>query len=282
MSTVKGVLYIVATPIGNLEDCSPRARQVLAHVDLIVAEDTRRSRHLLRHFNINTRVRTYQDHNERREAPLLIRQLQSGRSIALITDAGTPLICDPGYHLVRAAHAKNIPVVPIPGATALISALSAAGFAAGRFIFEGFIPEKSAARCHCFQALQDEPRTLVFYEAPHRIIASLGDAGRIFGETRLAVIAKEITKLHETIRRDELGRLLDWTKSKTTLSKGEFVLVIQGRANIAPDELEARRILKILLPRHSLKEAVAFVAEITRIRKNTIYKLAVDLQAKQE
>ncbi len=278
---IKGALYIVATPIGNLEDFSRRAENVLANVDLIMAEDTRHSQRLLHRFNITTEVRTYRDHNERQETPFLIRQLQAGTSIALIADAGTPLICDPGYHLVRAAHTAQIRVIPVPGATALMSALSVAGFSADKFVFEGFIPEKQIARRRCFERLKDESRTLVFYEVPHRIIDSLADAVGCFGEARPAVLAKEITKLHENIRRGGLGTLLDWLESDAPLSKGEFVVVIQGQEAIAPDELEARRILKILLAKYTLKEAVALTAEITRIRKNRVYSLAMALKSEK-
>jgi len=185
MSITKGTLYIVATPIGNLGDLSPRAKSVLENVELIVAEDTRHSKPMLNQFDIKTKIRAYHDHNERKQAPVLIQQLQAGVSIALISDAGTPLICDPGYHLVLAAHAAELQVIPVPGPTALISALSVAGFSSEKFIFEGYLPAKKTARQQRLQLLKNETRTLVFYEAPHRISASIEAAMSCFGSEQI-------------------------------------------------------------------------------------------------
>ena len=278
MSIIKGTLYIVATPIGNLEDLSPRAKTVLENVDLIVAEDTRHSKPMLNQFGIETKVRAYHDHNERSQTPMLIEQLQAGMSIALISDAGTPLICDPGYHLLLAAHAEKLKVVPVPGPSALISALSVAGFSSEKFIFEGYLPTRQTARQQRMQQLKNETRTLVFYEAPHRILASIEDAIICYGGERQAVIAKEITKRHENIQRGTLAGLLDWLRSDKDLSKGEFVVLIQGDKTSQFDTQEASRILKILLVDHSVKEAARLASEIMQGNRNDVYKLAMDLK----
>ncbi|RKZ48895.1 MAG: 16S rRNA (cytidine(1402)-2'-O)-methyltransferase [Gammaproteobacteria bacterium] len=278
---IKGALYIVATPIGNLEDLSPRAKMVLENVDLIVAEDTRHSKPMLNQFGIETKIRAYHDHNERSQAPVLIEQLQAGASIALISDAGTPLICDPGYHLLLAAHNEKIKVIPIPGPSALISALSAAGFSSEKFIFEGYLPAKQTARRQRLQELKNENRTLVFYETPHRILASIEDVIICFGSERQAVVAKEITKLHENIQRGTLVELLDWLHSDKDLTKGEFVVVIQGDKTNQFDTQEASRILKILLADHSVKQAAKLTSEIMQGNRNDIYKLAMDLKEKE-
>ncbi len=209
---------------------------------------------------------------------MLIQQLQGGASIALISDAGTPLICDPGYHLVLAAHTAGLQVIPISGPSALISALSAAGFSSEKFIFEGYLPARKIARQQRLQLLKDETRTLVIYEVPHRIFASIEAMITCFGGGRQAVIAKEITKLHEKIRRGTLAELMQWLHSDKDLSKGEFVIVIQGAKEISLDELEARRILKILLADRTFKEAIRLTSEITRGKKNDIYKLAMALK----
>jgi 16S rRNA (cytidine1402-2'-O)-methyltransferase len=278
VSIIKGALYIVATPIGNLEDLSPRAKAVLESVDLIVAEDTRHSKPMLNQFGIETKVRAYHDHNERTQTPILIEQLQAGMSIALFSDAGTPLICDPGYHLLLAAHAEKIKVIPVPGPSALISALSVAGFSSEKFIFEGYLPARKAARQQRLQQLKNETRTLVFYEAPHRILASIEDAIICYGGRRQAVIAKEISKRHENIQRGTLAGLLEWLRSDKDLTKGEFVVVIQGDKTSQFDTQEASRILKILLADHSVKQAARLTSEIMQGNRNDIYKLAMELQ----
>lgn len=280
MSIIKGALYIVATPIGNLEDLSPRAKMVLDNVDLIVAEDTRHSKPMLNHFGIETKIRAYHDHNEREQTPKLIELLQQGQSIALISDAGTPLICDPGYHLLGAAHSENIKVIPVPGASAMASALSASGFSAEKFIFEGYLPAKQAARQTRMQALQTEERTMVFHEVPHRIIHFMEDSIDCFGASRQAVIAKEITKLHETIYRDSLENILLWLKEDAVRCKGEFVVVIQGEKTDQFDSAEAKKILQILLKDHSVKEAAKLTSEIMQGSRNDIYKLAMQLKEK--
>ena len=278
MSIIKGALYIIATPIGNLADLSPRARMVLAKVDLIVAEDTRHSKPMLQHFGIATPIRAYHDHNERRQTPVLIQSLRKQKSIALISDAGTPLLCDPGYHLVSAAHAAKIQVVPIPGPSALISALSASGFSLTNFLFEGYLPTKKTARKERMTTLSNIEKTLAFYEAPHRILACLEDATICFGADRQAALVKEISKSHEYVRRGALKEILSWLRADKSHCKGEFVLVIQGVKQAQQDNTEIIRILKLLLPSHSIKEASGLTAEITRRKKNEIYKLAMALK----
>ncbi|MEE9552032.1 MAG: 16S rRNA (cytidine(1402)-2'-O)-methyltransferase, partial [Gammaproteobacteria bacterium] len=201
MSIISGSLYVVSTPIGNLQDLSPRAALILKNVDLIVAEDTRHSGVMLRNIGVDTPMLAYHDHNERQQVPALILRLQKSETIALVSDAGTPLINDPGYHLVVAAHLKGIRVIPVPGPSALISALSVAGLATDRFIFEGYLPAKKVARMNRLRELATETRTMIFYEAPHRIIKSIDDAVSCFGSERMSALLKELTKLHETVYR---------------------------------------------------------------------------------
>ena len=276
MSTKKGVLYVVATPIGNLQDFSPRAQSVLHEVDLIAAEDTRHSRHLLNHFNITTPLQSLHEHNERQASAALLQRLQAGDQIALISDAGTPLISDPGSYLIQAALLAQLTVIPIPGPSALITALSVAGFPADRFVFEGFLPAKAAARRQRLESLTYESRTLVFYEAPHRLLDALSDMTQIFGETRSATLVKELTKLFETVSRDTLGGLLEQL-NQTERQKGEFVLVVQGAP--PPDNKtlspETERIFNLLQQELPLKTAAKLASEITGVSKNTLYALGL-------
>jgi len=278
VSIKKGSLYVVATPIGNLQDFSLRAQSVLHEVDLIAAEDTRHSRHLLNHFGITTPLQSLHEHNERIKSRVLLQRLHDGDSIALISDAGTPLISDPGSYLIQAAHAAQVTVVPIPGANALISALSVAGFPADRFIFEGFLPAKSAARLRHLEKLSIESRTLVFYEAPHRIFDCLNDMVQIFGETREAVLAKELTKLFETIYRETLGGILNWLKTRDSLKKGEFVIVVQGAPE--PDnhaiDSETKHIFQLLRQELPLKQAAKLTGKITGVSKNVLYQFGLE------
>jgi 16S rRNA (cytidine1402-2'-O)-methyltransferase len=279
VSNQSGVLYVVATPIGNLEDISERARRILAEVDLVAAEDTRHSKKLLTHLDVSTPMRAYHDHNEHRVSASIIEMLLQGKNIALISDAGTPLIHDPGYELVQQAHQESIKVVPIPGPSALISALSVAGLSSDRFIFEGFVPEKQVARRKHLQSLSAEIRTLVFYEAPHRIKAFIDDSVMAFGKDRQACLARELSKLYETVNQDTLGNLQLWLSEDEVQSKGEFVVVIRGAENVPNcDESEATRIMQILLQSVSLKQAAAMGAEISGLKKNDLYKLALDLK----
>ena len=280
MATDPGTLYIVATPIGNLEDLSPRAQRILSSVDLILAEDTRHSARLLRAFDIRTRTLAFHENNEERMTGRIISRLAAGSSVALVADAGTPLISDPGFKLVRQAHAQNIPVSPVPGPAALIAALSAAGIAPGKFLFEGFAPARAEARRKRMAALAGAAHTLVFYEAPHRIKAFLADAATIFGPGREASIARELTKKFETIRQGTLGGLVEWMEQDPDQCRGEFVVIIAGAGEEHADIAELTALLKVLLKSLSLKQAVRIATELTGAPRNDIYDLAVSLQDK--
>lgn len=283
MPVTPGVLYVVATPIGNLEDISQRALRILGGAHLIAAEDTRHSRRLLQHYAIDTPLRSYHDFNEEQAGERLLEILQSGQDVALISDAGTPLISDPGYRLVRAAHEENIRVVPVPGPSALIAALSAAGLPTDRFLFAGYPPAKKAARREYFASLAGESATLVFYEAPHRIRACLADAVEAFGSEREAVLAREITKRFETFRKGALAILLQSTDEAEGRNRGEFVVLIRGvGAEPAAGEVEAERLLEILLEELPLKKAAALAARITGRKKNELYQLGLALVRREE
>ncbi len=282
MSNQSGLLYVVATPIGNLEDMTERARRILTEVDLIAAEDTRHSRKLLLHLGVNTPMCAYHDHNERSAAAGIIDKISQGSNVAVISDAGTPLIHDPGYQLVKLAHQRGIRIIPVPGASAVIAALSVAGVATDSFIFEGFLPDKQTARRKHMQALAMETRTMVFYEAPHRILAFMEDVTDIFGGDRQACIARELSKYYETIKNDTLARLTNWLQEHENQRKGEFVIVIQGNDKVSGvNEEEALRILRILLHSCPVKQAAGLAAEITGLKKNALYKLALSLQENQ-
>ncbi|MCK5876485.1 MAG: 16S rRNA (cytidine(1402)-2'-O)-methyltransferase [Candidatus Marithrix sp.] len=272
-----GKLYIVATPIGNLQDLSPRAKSILSEVDLIVAEDTRHSQHLLKHFGIATPLKSLHKHNEKQQAEILLQRLLSGDNIALISDAGTPLISDPGQFLLQLILPEQITVIPIPGASALISALSVAGFSADKFVFEGFLPTKATARQQHLEKLKTETRTLVFYEAPHRIVACIEIMAQVFGEQRKITLVKEITKIFETVYQASILDVLNWLQAKPERCKGEFVLVVQGYS--LPDNKtvtpEAERIFKLLRKELSLKQAAKLTSEITGISKNSLYTLGI-------
>lgn len=269
-------LYIVATPIGNLEDLSPRAARILGEVALIAAEDTRTTRKLLAHFGISTSTTALHEHNEREQVPKLLEQLRQGKSIALVSDAGTPLVSDPGFHLVRAARDAGIAVVPIPGPCAAIAALSAAGLPSDRFAFEGFPPAKSAARRALFQRLAHEPRTLIFYESTHRIVDCLADMAAEFGPGREAVVARELTKKFETLRAGPLGVLADWIARDETPRQGEFVLLVHGaEARAGADASEAERILDTLLESLPVSQAVELAAKLTGQPRNALYRRAL-------
>lgn len=275
---MSGTLYVVATPIGNLADFSARARAVLSQVDLIAAEDTRHSRKLLDHFGITTTMTAFHEHNEREKAATLLQTLREGRSIALITDAGTPLVSDPGYGLVRQAHAAQIPVVPIPGPCAAITALSAAGLPSDRFAFEGFPPAKETARRGFFEDRRGESRTLIFYETPHRITDSLRDMAATFGADREAAFARELTKQFETIRTGTLGDLAAWVAGDLNQQRGEIVVLVRGAV---PDEAaldtQSERVLRLLLAELPVKQAAHLAAEITGRKRNLLYQRALTL-----
>lgn len=273
-----GTLYVVATPIGNLDDISARALRTLAEVSLIAAEDTRHSARLLQHFGIATPLAACHEHNEREEGGRFISRLLAGDDVALISDAGTPLISDPGYHLVRQARAAQVAVVPVPGACALIAGLSAAGLPSDRFVFEGFLPAKQAARTARLEAVQHDPRTLIFYEAPHRVLDSVADMAQVFGAQRHAVLARELTKTFETIHGLSLQELHAWIAADPNQQRGECVLLIEGYqapADAQQVPLEAQRVLKLLLAELPLKRASSLAAEITGARKNALYQWAL-------
>ncbi|MBP0946340.1 16S rRNA (cytidine(1402)-2'-O)-methyltransferase [Pseudomonas alliivorans] len=276
-----GSLYVVATPIGNLDDMSVRALKVLREVALIAAEDTRHSSRLMQHFGISTPLAACHEHNERDEGSRFITRLLAGDDVALISDAGTPLISDPGYHLVRQARAAGVPVVPVPGACALIAALSAAGLPSDRFIFEGFLPAKAVGRKARLEQVKEEPRTLIFYEAPHRILECLQDMERVFGAGRPALLAREITKTFETLKGLPLGELRAFVEADSNQQRGECVVLVAGWTPPEDEDVigaEARRILDLLLEEMPLKRAAALAAEITGVRKNLLYQVALDKQ----
>ncbi len=277
MSIITGGLYIIATPIGNLEDICPRAISVLDKSDLILAEDTRHSRNLLRKFSINKPLVAYHDHNEKKQLPGIIDRLLNKEVIALISDAGTPLISDPGYHLVFSAHEHGIRIVPVPGPSALICALSVAGLPTNSFIFEGYLPVKKSARLEHLKSLSTEQRTLVFYEAPHRIVSVIIDMIDCFGKDRIATLVKELTKVHETIYRDSLLNIKSWLEADRDRQRGEFVLVIKGAEVEDFDQAEATRILNILLQSVSVNSAVSLATDILQGNRNKLYKLALKL-----
>ena len=279
VSTKAGTLYVVATPIGNLEDLSARAVRILSEVDLIAAEDTRHSAALLRHHGIETQLRAYHEFNEQSAARALLDLLREGRNIALISDAGTPLISDPGYRVVAMAHDESLRIVPVPGASAPVAALSASGLAPDRFCFEGYLPEKPAGRRVRLAELVREPRTLIFFEAPHRIEASLADMSAAFGGDRPAAIARELTKRFETVRRGSLEDLCKWLSGDPDQRRGEFVVVVQG-ATVPdqPGDDESRRILEVLLRYLSVKDAATVAAELTGRGRRQLYALALELR----
>ena len=275
----QGKLYIVPTPIGNLGDITQRALDVLQSVDLIAAEDTRHTGLLLQHFAINARLFALHDHNEQQKAQTLLAKLQDGQNIALVSDAGTPLINDPGYHLVRTCREAGVQVVPLPGPCAAIAALSAAGLPSDRFCYEGFLPAKSKGRRDTLRALEQEPRTLIFYESTHRLIESLEDICSELGESRYVVLAREITKTWESIHGAPIGELVAWVKEDENRRKGEMVLIVEGfKAQEEALPADALRTLALLQAELPLKKAAALAAEIHGVKKNALYKYALDQQ----
>jgi 16S rRNA (cytidine1402-2'-O)-methyltransferase len=279
-AVTKGVLYVVATPIGNLNDFSPRAAETLQKVDLIAAEDTRHTRPLLRHYAIDTPMQALHEHNERAQTERLIEVLLSGRSIALVADAGTPLISDPGFPLVRQAAVEGIRVVPIPGPSAAVCALSAAGLPTDRFLFAGFPPRSGGQRRQWLEALQTNPATLVFYESSHRILDSLRQMAEIFGGNREAVIARELSKFHETLLRGSLNGLVSQIEEDENQRKGEFVVLVAGAPATVREtvEIPVDRLLATLINELPLKQATALAAEITGQKKNSLYNLALKIK----
>jgi 16S rRNA (cytidine1402-2'-O)-methyltransferase len=275
---MSGTLYVVATPIGNLEDLTPRARQMLAAVSLIAAEDTRHTGRLLMHIGCKTRLLALHDHNEEKVVGRIIKMLLDGDSVALVSDAGTPLVSDPGFRLVREAHNNDITVSPIPGASAVTAGLSSAGIATDRFCFEGFLPSKQAARRSLLESLASEQRTLVFYESVHRIAECIGDMVDILGVDRQAFIGRELTKMHEQCVQETLGELRRMIDDKSIVSKGEFVVVVAGSA--APEEspLEIDRLLRALSSHLSARDAARVAAEATGEKRNALYERLLQLK----
>src|SRR5271169_2577017 len=266
-------LYVVATPIGNLRDISLRALDVLAAADVVAAEDTRNTMHLLPHDGLAAhRLLPLHQHNERAGAEKIIAQLTQGNSIALVTDAGTPAISDPGALLVQAVRDAGYRVVPIPGANAALAALSASGMHAPHFLFYGFLPNKPTARRRELQTLADHPYTLVFYEAPHRILECVADLQTVFGQKRKMVLARELTKLFENVHMCALGEALDWLNLDANNQRGEFVLLVSGTDEQKVErDAEAERILAILMKELPLKKAVQLAAQISGASRNKLY-----------
>lgn len=275
---MSGILYIVSTPIGNLDDITFRAIETLKSVDLILAEDTRHSKHLLDHYQITTPSESFHEHNETDKTQNIIQRLESGQNIALISDAGTPLISDPGFVLVREAKNSGLSVVPIPGASALISALSASGLASNHFKFLGFLPSKQSARQKIIKAHQHNQETLIFYESPKRILASVEDLLQILGANRLVCLAKEITKSFETIITDTLENLLTHLRADPAHQKGEFVILISAvdKKDDIDKIQQLDKIIPILLTEMSASKAAKLASKITGVDKKTCYQIAIE------
>ncbi|MBQ0718692.1 MAG: 16S rRNA (cytidine(1402)-2'-O)-methyltransferase [Gammaproteobacteria bacterium] len=275
-----GTLYVVATPIGNMGDISARAIEVLTAVDLIAAEDTRHSGRLLGHFQITTPLVAYHDHGAEAQGERIFAALDAGKDVALISDAGTPLVSDPGYRLVRSARLKAYKVVPLPGACAAITALSAAGLPSDRFCFEGFLPAKQSQRRKALEGLLTETRTLIFYEAPHRIVATLDDLCEVFGAAREVTLARELSKTYETILSGSLGELVLQVSSDPNQQKGEMVLVVRGFDGVveSAQAMEEQRVLSLLLADLPVKQAATLAAKITGGQRNALYKMALALK----
>lgn len=274
----KGLLYIVATPIGNLSDITERAISTLKSVNLIACEDTRTSGKLLNYFNIATPTIAYHEHNADTQTAKIIERMAAGDSVALISDAGTPLVSDPGFRLVKAAHENDIRVVPIVGACAMVAALSAAGLASDKFSFIGFLPAKAHGRIKALQDWQDRSETLIFYEAPHRIIDSLTDMVAVFGAQREATLCRELTKTFETIKKLPLGELLEFVKNDSNQQKGEIVLVVAGNERAPAEQMAYDDWLLAIAKELPPKKAAAIVADVTGLKKSAIYDRLLALQ----
>ena len=278
-----GCLYIVATPIGHLADFSFRAVEILQQVDLIAAEDTRHARLLLQHYGITTAVISLHQHNEEKQAPALLEEIKQGMSVALISDAGTPLLSDPGMPLVKMAREQGVKVSPIPGACAFIAALSVSGLPMTRFRFEGFPPRTHGARKQFFTEMQNVEQTWAFYESSHRIQATLTDMLEVLSAERECVVARELTKLHETIVKGSLASIVEKIVDDPNMRKGEFVVVVAGATDIDQNEaaIEAKKLLAILLEECSVKTAAKLAAKITGLQKKQLYRMALELTEKQ-
>ena len=276
---MSGKLYIVATPIGNLGDISMRAVDTLKSVDLILAEDTRHSKKLFAHYEIGTSLRAFHEHNEKDKTEATINEINEGKSIAMVSDAGTPLISDPGYHLVTQAKKANIEVVPIPGPSALITALSSSGLASNRFTFFGFLPSKPVARLKFLQTKINLEETIIFYESPKRVLSTLEDMLEVFGDSREVCLAKELTKSFETILTDKLPNLIEYLSIDISHQKGEFVILVSPADKIDRIEADSKldKLLPILCAEMGASKAAKLVAKITGIDKKHCYKRAASL-----
>ncbi|MCW5605830.1 MAG: 16S rRNA (cytidine(1402)-2'-O)-methyltransferase [Burkholderiales bacterium] len=277
----KPTLYVVATPIGNLRDVSLRALDVLKSVDVVAAEDTRVTAKLLGHYGVAGRLVALHAHNEKRATPQILSLLASGKSVALVSDAGTPVISDPGTGVIAAARDAGYPVVPVPGANAAVTALSASGLAASHFLFYGFLPARATERRRELAKLARVPYALVFYEAPHRVVDCVADLHVAFGDARRIVIARELTKLFESVQVCTLGEACDWLVVDEDRRRGEFVLIVEEVADTCEDDADmarAQRVLEILLAELPLKQAVALAAKITGGRRNALYEQALKMQ----
>lgn len=277
-----GILYVVATPIGNLDDLSPRATRTLAHVDVVAAEDTRHSGRLLSHLGIQKRMIALHDHNEKDRAAGILAELKAGRDVALISDAGTPLISDPGYVLVRDARAAGYRVSPIPGPCALVVALSAAGLPTDRFLYVGFLPAKRSGRRASLEPLASEPATLVFYESPHRILESVRDIAEVLGEDREMVLGREITKTFETFYSGSVAEVLAELEQDPHGTRGEFVVMVRGAmaqpGNDDAATMDVDRVLRVLLAELPVKKVAKMASELTGLSKNELYQRALALK----
>ena len=273
-------LFVVATPLGNLTDITYRALEVLKAADFIAAEDTRHSRKLLDHYGIKTPMIPFHEHNEKSQSEKILQALADQKKVALISDAGTPLISDPGYSLVKLAHDKKFPVIPIPGPCAVIAALSASGLPSDHFIFEGFLPSKGESREKKLAAFKGERRTVIIYESPHRILNLIELIQKIFGDDRVITVAREMTKQFETIKQGPVSALLAWMKADKNQQKGEFVVLLKGEDKEEQQDhslQEAKKILTVLLKELSVKQAVSLTTQLTHVNKKAVYELALSL-----
>jgi 16S rRNA (cytidine1402-2'-O)-methyltransferase len=278
---MEAALYVVATPLGNLRDITLRALDVLQSVDAVAAEDTRLTRRLLSHYEIRAQLIALHEHNEEHAAAGINRLLTEGKSVAYVTDAGTPAISDPGALLVARVREAGLRVIPIPGPSAVTAALSAAGAGARHFLFYGFLPSKAGARREALDGLSSLPYTLVFYEAPHRLVETLEDMVQALGPDRALVIAREITKMFESFHRCTLGAAPAWLAEDPNRVRGEFVLIVEGAATEPADsDAQAQRVLEILLRELPLKQAVQLATEITGGKKNALYARALEIKQK--
>ncbi|MFK8030263.1 MAG: 16S rRNA (cytidine(1402)-2'-O)-methyltransferase [Gammaproteobacteria bacterium] len=274
-----GCLYVVATPIGHLDDMSPRAVDTLRSVDVVAAEDTRHSGRLLAHFGIDTPMVSLHDHNEDSRSDQLVARMEQGDSVALISDAGTPLISDPGYTLLKKVRERQITVSPVPGASAVISALCVAGLPTDRFVFEGFLPAKSVARVQRLEGLKQESRTMVFYVSRHQATKQLSDCLEVFGAERSATLARELTKMHETISHGSLEELVVFWDQNPEQHKGELVLVVAGAPEATTDSSGLDALLTVLLEELRPKQAAKLAVKLTGCSRNEAYRAALALKA---